>query len=217
LLVWPDTAPGWKYVDRPVDAASRERAARVFRKVVEMNAAKPALLRFAPDAQELFVAWLADLETKIRGDELHPALISHLSKYRSLMPSVAALFHLAEAVACGRLAGGVSLEQAQQAAAWCDYLESHARRVYSCVVTPRMRAARELAQKIQTRKVGTDGFFCCRDVYLKGWSGLDSPDVVRQAADVLKDAGWIRDASEASGPSGGRPSIRFEVNPRVWE
>jgi len=29
----------------------------------------------------------------------------------------------------------VSLEHAQQAAAWCDYLESHARRVYSCVIT----------------------------------------------------------------------------------
>src|ERR1043166_9473073 len=66
----------------------------------------------------------------------------------------------------------VCLEHAQQAAAWCEYLESHARRVYSCIVTPQMRAARELAEKIKHRKVGTDGSFSCRDVYLKGWSGL---------------------------------------------
>src|SRR5262249_21155805 len=138
LLVWPDTAPDWTYVDRAPDAASEQEAARVFRKLVEMDAENPARFRFAPDAQELFIEWLAKLEAKIRGDELHPALISHLSKYRSLMPSLALLFHLAEAGE-GRGADMVSLRQAQQAAAWCDYLESHARRVYSCIVTPQLR------------------------------------------------------------------------------
>ena len=36
----------------------------------------------------------------------------------------------------------------------------------------------ELAEKIKKRKVGADGFFCCREVYLKGWSGLDTPEAV---------------------------------------
>jgi len=48
--------------------------------------------------RELFIEWLAELEAKIRGDELHPALVSHLSKYRSLMPSLALLFELADRV-----------------------------------------------------------------------------------------------------------------------
>lgn len=214
LLVWPDTAPDWNYVDRKPDAASEEQAARVLRELVEMDAIDPARFRFAPDAQGLFSAWLVELERKIRGDELHPALISHLSKYRSLMPSLALLFHLADA------AGGrdtVSLGSARRAAAWCDYLESHARRVYSCIVTPQLRAARELADKIKHRKVGTDRLFSCRDVYLKGWSGLNSPEAVKQAAEVLQDAGWVRDLSSEPGPSGGRPSNRYEVNPGVWE
>ena len=90
LLVWPDTAPDWNYVDRAPDAASEQQAARVFRKLVELDAENPARFRFAPDAQELFIEWLAELEAKIRGDELHPALVSHLSKYRSLMPSLGA-------------------------------------------------------------------------------------------------------------------------------
>ena len=30
LLVWPDTAPDWNYVDRAPDAASEQHAARVF-------------------------------------------------------------------------------------------------------------------------------------------------------------------------------------------
>lgn len=217
LLVWPDTAPDWSYVDRTPDAESEARAAEVFRRLVEMNAEDPARFRFAADAQELFIEWLAELETKIRGDELHPALVSHLSKYRKLMPALALLCELAERGTSGNGRETVSLEHAWKAAAWCEYLESHARRVYSCVVTPQLRAARELAEKIRTRKVGTDGFFSCREVYLKGWSGLDSPEAVKQAAEVLQDAGWVRDLSGESGPFGGRPSNRYAVNPRVWE
>jgi putative DNA primase/helicase len=217
LLVWPDTAPDWSYVDRAPDAVSEQQGARVFRKLVELGAEGPERFRFASDAQELFIEWLAELEAKIRGDELHPALICHLSKYRSLMPSLAALFHLAEAAAGNGGADTVSLGHTRKAAAWCDYLESHARRVYSCIVTPQLRAARELADKIKHRKVGTDGFFSCRDVYLKGWSGLDSPEAVKLASEVLQDAGWVRDLSGESGPFGGRPSNRYEVNPGVWE
>jgi putative DNA primase/helicase len=219
LLVWPDTTREYVEVDRTPDAASEEKAARIFRKLVELDAENPARLHFALDAQELFTEWRAELEGKIRGDELHPALISHLSKYRSLMPSLAVLFHLAEAAAGNGDADTVSLHQTQKAAAWCDYLESHARRVYSCVVTPQLRAARELADKIKHRKVATNGFFSCRDVYLKGWSGLDSPEAVKLAAEVLQDAGWVRPISgESSDPLGrGRPSNRYEVNPGVWE
>jgi hypothetical protein len=108
-------------------------------------------------------------------------------------------------------------QHARQAAEWCEYLESHARRIYSGIVTPQLRAAQELAGKIKSRKVGADGFFSCRGVYLKGWSGLDSPEAVKLAVEILKDAGWIRPVGSEPGPSGGRPSDRYAVNPRVWE
>ena len=108
----------------------------------------------------------------------------------------------------------MSLDHAKQAAAWCPYLESHARRVYSCVVTPQLRAARELAAKIKARKLPAR--FSARDVYVNGWSGLDTPELVKLAADVLVDAGWLRDVPAESGSSGGRPSTRYDVNPKVW-
>jgi putative DNA primase/helicase len=224
MLVWPDLDT-WEYVDRAPNAAAEEQAARIFRKLVELDAENPALFRFAPDAQELFIAWLAELEAKIRGDELHPALAAHLSKYRKLMPVLALLFELADRVSSVGFDGSsvadsqnfVSLEHTRLAAAWCEFLESHARRVYSCVVTSQLRAACELADKIKKKKVGGDGFFLCRDVYQKGWSSLDSPEAVKRAAEVLKDASWVREAKSDSGPSGGRPANRYEVNPRVWE
>ncbi len=226
--MWPDTEPDWKYVDRASDPASESIAERVFRNLVEWDAEGPMRYRFAPDAQEMFVGWLSRLEARVRGEELHPALVSHLSKYRSLMPTLALLFELADSVAagCQCLDAGstepdrslrVSLEHAQHAAAWCDYLESHAKRIYSCITTPHMRAAQVFAEKLKKRQIAPDGFFSCREVYLKGWSGLDTPELVRMAAEVLQDAGWIHDVDRESGPLGGRPSARYQVNPRVWE
>jgi putative DNA primase/helicase len=227
LLVWPDIPAEWDYIDRTPNAACEEIASRVFRRLVNLDSENQLRFRFDPEAQQLFVEWLSDLESKLRAGELHPALVSHLSKYRSLMPSLSLLFELADRAAEGSegfegAAPGesqnfwVSLEHAQQAGAWCEYLESHARRVYSCVTTAQMRAARELAEKIKRKKVGAIGSFSCREVYLKGWSGLDSPEAVRLAAEVLQDAGWIRDLTCAPGPFGGRPANRYAVNPGIW-
>jgi len=226
LLVWPDTEPEWKYVDRAPDPASAATAERVFRNLVALDAEGPMRFLFAPDAQELFVKWLTMLEARVRGDQLHPALVSHLSKYRKLMPALALLFELADWAAAGpgNLEVGstdqfpcISVEHTKQAVAWCEYLESHARRIYSCVTTPQMRAAQLLAEKVKKHQIAQDGFFSCREVYLKGWSGLDTPELARMAVEVLVDAGWIRDVNSESGPLGGRPSARYQVNPRVWE
>jgi putative DNA primase/helicase len=222
LLVWADTDLKWEYVDRPPDAAAEEMIARIFRRLVELDVANRLLFRFDPHAQALFVEWLSQLESRLRGKDLHPALVSHLSKYRSLMPSLALLFELADRAAAGTQVCGssellVSLEHARQAAEWCDYLESHANRIYSCVTSPQMRAAQELAEKIRTHKVGAEGTFTLRDVYLKGWSGLDIPEAVKTAAQILEDASWIRELRSQSSPTGGRPSARYQINPKVWE
>jgi hypothetical protein len=221
LIVWPDTDSEWQYIDRPPNPAIEAQVSRIFETLVELDAANPLRFRFSADAQELFIAWLTDLEAKLRSSDLHPALVSHLSKYRKLMPALALLFELADRVGAGTDFTNssdlrVTLDHAKQAAAFCEYLESHAGRIYSCVTTPQMRAAQELAEKIKTRRVGADGFFSCRDVYLKGWSGLDSPEAVRLAAQVLEDAGWIREVPSDAKPSGGRPSLRYQVNPKVW-
>ena len=225
ILVWPDIEPNWTYVDRTPNVAAEQMAALVFRKLVELDGKNPARFRFAPEAQELFVKWLTNLELTIRANDLHPALIAHLSKYRSLMPSLALLFELADRVGSVGFVGSsfantenfVNLDHTRQAVGWCEYLETQARRVYSCIVTPQLRAARELADRIKNRKVGTDGFFSCREVYLKGWTGLDNPDAVKQAIEVLQDAKWLREVPYDSKTSGGRPSNRYQVNPRVWE
>src|SRR5712692_6750473 len=89
-------SPNFTYTDWPPDAASEEQAARIFRELIKLDAGNPARFRFAPDAQELFIDWLSELEARIRAGELPSALVCHLSKYRSLMPSLALLFELAD-------------------------------------------------------------------------------------------------------------------------
>lgn len=68
---------------------------------MQLDCSKPVIFRFESDAQELFIEWLAELESKIRITDLHPALVSHLSTYRSLMPSLALLFELADCAKTG--------------------------------------------------------------------------------------------------------------------
>jgi hypothetical protein len=131
------------------------------------------------------------------------------------MPTLAGLFELADLAARGSLGAEllISLEHTRQAAAFCDYLGSHARRVYACVVTPECRSARELARHIREKDISET--FSPRNVYLRGWSGLDTPERVRGALSVLEDAGWVRPVECTPNPSGGRPSQEWSVSPKV--
>jgi putative DNA primase/helicase len=129
VLVWPDHSQEWHQVDRPGNTDAAVAVETVFKHITRMRIFDPFRASFAPDAQELFNAWRADLEHHIRRGTLGAALESHLAKYRKLMPSIALILHLAESGESPE----IPLCQVQRAAAWCDYLESHARRVYSCV------------------------------------------------------------------------------------
>lgn len=217
ILVWPDLPRDWRLVDRPANQTALETAERVFSNLAELAADDPLRMSFAPEAQLLFFDWLGGLERKVRGDSsLAPALVAHLAKYRSLMPTLAGLFELADREAHGDVPTGaalIALDQAGRAAAFCDYLEAHARRVYGSVISPETRAARELARHIHAGDLSSP--FTTRVAYLKGWTGLDSPERVRAALALLEEAGWVRRAEGQPSPTGGRPSEVWLVNPKV--
>ncbi len=217
VIVWPNPPQDWRLVDRPPNQGALQAAEQVFSNLADLSADDPVLMHFAPDAQELFFAWLAELEKKIRnGVDLPPVLIAHLAKYRSLMPSLAGLFRLADCVATdsgldeGRI---ITLDHARRAAAWCDFLESHAHRVYSCAITPELRAAHELARRLKAGNLPSP--FTTRAVYLKGWAGLDIPDRVRVALELLAEAAWVCQVPAERFAKGGRPSEIWMVNPKV--
>ena len=208
LLVWPDLKPGWEYRDRAPSAGAMRAAENVYRRIAGMSADNPLRLKFAPDAQVLFVAWLTDLETRLRADDTSPFMQAHLSKYRKLMPALSLLFSLADSSL-----QSVGLRHAQQAADWCEYLAHHARRVYASRISPERLAAIALARKLQKGWKRDSGTFTIRDVYSNDWSGLGTPDEVRAAVGVLEDAGWVR--AEPHKPETGRPSEVYAINPKT--
>jgi len=216
LLVYPDE-PSWQLVDEYPNKEAKERAFRVIKKLAEMDFTKIGavtegenipFLRFDDEAQELFYEWLIELQKKLQADEA-PVILEHLNKYRSLMPSLALIDHLIN-IADGTASGPVSLESAGKAAAWCDYLESHARRIYGLVGSVGQRAAAELAKKIKAKKL-KDGF-SLRDVYRNGWHLLTSKEAVKAACDELVEAGWLREVI----PKDNKKIIAYIINPKIF-
>jgi hypothetical protein len=155
--VWPDGGGRWRNVDRWPDADARVRVNEVFQRLTtlepaalgaeELTPEELPCLRFEAAAQACFDAWRGDLEQTLRAEEDHPVLLSHVAKYRSLMPSLALLGHLIDGVAGGP-PGPVSRAAAARAVAWCEYLQGHARRLYASVTDPARVAAAVLATKI---------------------------------------------------------------------
>jgi len=86
--------------------------------------------------------------------------------------------------------GAVGLRPTLQAAAWCEYLETHATRLYSSAGNPAMERARALLDHIRKGEV-RDGD-ATRSVYRKHWSKLSTPDEVKSSCSVLEDFGWTR-------------------------
>jgi hypothetical protein len=177
-----------------------------------MTTLKP-YLRFSDDAQKIFEKWILDLQSKIEDEDVHPVIVSHLAKYRSLMPSLALIFHLVD-YADGTAEGPVSKTATLQACAWCQYLESHARRLYALALDSGQMAAAALSKKIEAQKLETP--FKVRTIQQKGWGQLTDNDVIKEAVSILEDAGWIREATPTNVKKVGRPQEpQYEINPKV--
>jgi hypothetical protein len=160
-------------------------------------------LRFEAAAQECFDAWRGDLEQTLRAEEDHPVLLSHVAKYRSLMPSLALIGHLIDGVAGGP-PGPVSRAAAARAVARCEYLQGHARRLYASVTDLARVAAAVLATKITHGRLASP--FTAREVHQNEWTGLTEPRVVQGALEGLAELGWIR--AEAMRARDGRAAHR---------
>ena len=222
LLVYPDL-PEWKHVDRWPDAEAKNRAFSIFEKIDSFDAQsiggaleegeKMPFVRFDAEAQEFFNEWLTQLETtKLRTGTESPVIEAWLSKYRSLMPSLALLFHLVEFVDGRTQSNTVTLSAAQIAAAWCDLLESHVRRIYQAAFDGDVEPALRLCEKVMQSLPNP---FKPRDVVRKGWAGLTTTDDVERAINLMEEKGWIKTVETIPGVAGGRPQINVWINPEI--
>lgn len=215
LAVWPDSPRTWRNIDRFPDSKARQAAYEVCERLHTLEAVELGtendhegdgipFLRFADEAQARFNTWRTGLERRLQAEQ--PAIESHLAKYRSLIPSLSLLIHLADEPD----GGPVTLEALERAIAWSKHLESHARRIYGSVTGQSARPAQCLAARIEKGDL-QDGF-SLRDVYRPGWSGLSDRQDAQSAVDVLIDHHWL---IEESIDTGGRPQTVYRINPHV--
>ena len=215
LMVWPDIADDWTDQDREPDADARAGSIDVFRAlanlVAETNPGPVPFLRFDPEAQAAFKAWRLPFERRIKRLQkagVSDVLIEHLSKYRSLIPALALLLHLA---AGGR--GPVTLAATQQALLWADYLEPHARRVYQSITDTASATVALLDDRIRSGRLGA--CFTLRDVTQHEWAGLGrrQTGAVEDALDMLADLGRVKRVSRKA--DSGRPTVDYHVHPAL--
>jgi len=219
LLVWPDTGGDWRNVDRWPDGDAKRVAFQVYETLDQLNPeaigaqrdtgmdGEPdglPYLRFDAGGLGLFLEWRTDLETRLRGGDLHPAMESHLAKYRKLVPALALVLHLA-----GGGSGPVSERATLQALAWAEYLETHAFRAYASVTMPEVGAAKAIIARI--RKGDLPRAFSSRDVWRPGWAMLSDREQVADALGLLVELDWLA-VSKRETP--GRPGTVYEANPR---
>ncbi|HEX5731676.1 MAG TPA: DUF3987 domain-containing protein [Blastocatellia bacterium] len=222
LMVYPDVSEHWRNVDRYPNTVSKNQAFEVFKKLDRLDAAQLGAhipdeadaipyLRFDEKAQELFDSWHEELELYLRSGRIeHPALEAHLSKYRSLMPSLALLFHLIDRADGRTDQDAVSLDAAAKAAAWCSYLLEHAKRVYGMAINAAAHLAKSLAEHI--RQGDLPDPFTARDVYRKHWTGLTNAKEAAEPLELLADLQWVRPVEIKTG---GRSTTHYLINPKV--
>lgn len=219
LLVYPDIKQEWEQIDRLPDIAAAQHAEEIFERLVRLDPLSLGavqqhpeaipVFRFDDSAQEKFNKWWSLLENSLRRVERHPALESHLSKYRKLVPAIALIDHLVS----GR-SGAIRIDSVNRALLWHNYLFAHAERAYAVVTSSVMDSAVMLSRRIKTEGL-SDGF-TIRDVYRKGWSQLTSVKEASEAVDILADAGWLRGVRDPSGAAlDGKPTVRYYINPSV--
>ncbi|CUH84157.1 DUF3987 domain-containing protein [Thalassovita mediterranea] len=216
MLVWPDLPKDWKNVDRKPDIAAEDAVLEVFRKLrgVDttvigakrgMDLESPAWLHFTDEAQESFDKWREKVELALRSGERHPAMESHLAKYRSLIPALSLLVHLIDGGT-----GPITKLALGRAIKWHKYLWAHARRVYASAKNSADLSAKSLADKIEAAKV-RDGF-TIRDVYRNGWANLTSREDATEAIAILIEHGWLCASRQETG---GKPLETFLINPKI--
>jgi len=223
LLVYPDHR-AWEWRDRIPAKDARDRAFAVFDGLADFEpgewGAAPAddfakfpHFSFDVAAQEIFIEWSGDLHRVRLAAEDHPIIAQHLSKFDKLFPALALILHLVDCMATGQR-GPVSAQAALRAAAWCEYLEAHARRCYGLLMDSGLRAAQALGDKLRQGKLAEG--FTARDVRRYQWRSLTTDEAVQAALDWLEDEHWLQsDEVGGTGPGSGRRTKRYFINPRA--
>ena len=220
LAVWPDEPQAWQLIDTKPNKVEKQRAFDIMKVLAELDFLQYGAIqneyderpyfRFDDAGQAIFNEWLTALQTvKIQKEE-NPLMCEHFGKFRSLMPSLALIFHCID-IADGKAKGNVTAKAARLAVDWSQYLESHARRIYAMAESPEHEAAVRLADKIKAKCLPSP--FTAKDVYRKCWHGLKDKLEIESACNILIEENWLIMQRKPKPLTGRPPLPEYSINP----
>jgi putative DNA primase/helicase len=194
VAVYPDARTSWQLIDRNPDEPAKKKAFDTFESLdqISIDEASPVVLSFSPKAQEAYNTWRSKLELRLISSDLSNHQKSYLSKYRSLMPSLALIFHTAKD---NDLTPEILLSSVQQAICWCEVLESHTNKILGLSLAPEA-AAEFFLDKMKEGEIYNGQRV--REISRKKWKGLTSSNKINQAITLLQEHGYLIKSRETS-------------------
>ena len=231
-FVYPDQPKEFQYIDEKPDIEAKNLAYNVMYALAHIDFLKfgatqeeheklPSF-RFSSEGQTYVDEFLKTLEKDLRGkykDE-HPIIAEHFGKYRSLMPTIALILHCLDIAyrVVNNLPEpeekGISGNNALFAIGICEYLATHANRIYGLVFQGKKQRAEALLKKIKAKKL-QDGF-TCRDVYRHNWHLLNDEKSAFFAINELIESNHLR-PHNTKNEFGKKSKTQYFINPKIYE
>ena len=170
----------------------------------------PVSVRLTPDAAAVLTKWRARLEPRRRPSGDLGQIQGWAAKLDGTTVRIAALLHLAAHVGADELVSAATMEGAVQVGM---YLIAHARAVFGYVrADERLDGALRVIDWINAKRLTA---FSRRDCHRAHQASFRSVGDIDPILGLLTQHGYIRPHDRE--PSIGRPSPRFDVNPRLTE
>ncbi len=219
LMVYPDLNPEWVDIDRIPSEEAKANVENVIMQLHKLEVPEDLhhtpIAKFSNEAQVMFTTWLRDHELRLRRSKFNSAIESHLSKYKSLIPSLSLIFQICDTPNIKEFITNlkVKVRSLSRALAFAEYLESHAMRIYGMETQFHIEVSRLILGKIRDGKLISP--FTNKDVWRPQWSGLTDSRRTSKCLGYLVNEGYLREISVQSSIRGGAVKTQYYIHPSI--
>ena len=176
--------------------------------VIGANGDKFQVVKLNRDAQSEVDEWNADIENEAESLQIEDEpFSSYLYKLPTSCFAIALIFHCLEHINDASFPDEITLETTLKAIAYTEILTTHARRVFALGENQIFSLAQILIGKI--KKGELEQGFTAYEVKRKQWSGLKTPDTIKDVLVLLVDYGYLR---ELPTNGEGRPTTKYIIH-----
>jgi putative DNA primase/helicase len=180
-------------------------------RVIGANGDQFHVVKFDSEAQITVDQWKDEIEAEAESLQIEDeAFSSFLYKQPKNCFAIALIFHCLENIEQASFPDEISNVTVLKAVAYTQVLLSHARRVFALGENQIFALAQTLIGKIKKGELQQG--FTQREIARKQWSGLKTPDTLKDVLSLLLDYGYLKQI-EKHGE--GRPTVKYFIHPSL--